>query len=156
MVARGRGADHRLMRKWLLVVFASLVVAFGLIQLVPYRVTDPPVQAEPKWDSPRTRALAVRACYDCHSNETRSEWYMHVAPASWWIKNHVDEGRAALNFSEWGSQQGEGADEAAESVAEGSMPPGYYTWFGLHGAARLTAAERDELVQGLKNTLGGG
>jgi hypothetical protein len=128
-------------------------VLFGVIQLVPYRVSNPPVVAEPNWDSPQTRALAVAACYDCHSNQSRPLWFEKVAPLSWWITNHVEEGRSALNFSEWGtSGQGEGAREAAETVREGSMPPSNYTWFGLHPDAKLTPAERRQLADGLRAT----
>lgn len=142
------------MKKTLFVVLSSLLVGFALIQLVPYRVSNHAVKQEPKWDSPRTRTLAVAACYDCHSNQTKSEWYSNIAPVSWWITNHVNDGRAALNFSEWGTHQGEGAGDAAETVIDGSMPPAYYTWFGLHSAAKLSKAERDELAKGLKNSLG--
>ncbi len=55
----------------ILFVLLAGVVLFGLIQLVPYGRdhTDPPVVQEPKWDSPQTRQLAVRACFDCHSNQ---------------------------------------------------------------------------------------
>ena len=119
-------------KKTVIIVLSTLIGAFLLIQLVPYRVSNPSTRDEPKWDSPRTRELAVRACYDCHSNEVKSEWYSNIAPVSWWITNHVNDGREALNFSEWNSGRGEGGDDAAETVAEGSMPPGYYTWFGLH------------------------
>lgn len=132
----------------------SLVAAAGLIQLVPYRVSNPPVRQEPTWDSPRTRELTVRACYDCHSNEVRTPWYAKTAPVSWWITNHVDNGRAALNFSDWGVHRGEGAHDAVETVRDGSMPPSYYTWFGLHASAKLSKAERDELIAGLQASLG--
>jgi hypothetical protein len=140
-------------RRVLLFVVLPFVAVLLLIQLIPNRVTNPPVVQEPKWDSPRTRELAVRACFDCHSNETKVLWFEKVAPLSWWIKNHVDEGRAALNFSEWGSKQGEGGDDAVETVRNGSMPPDYYTWFGLHSDAKLTPAERKELADGLAKTL---
>jgi mono/diheme cytochrome c family protein len=140
-------------KKTLFVALSSILVAFALIQLVPYRVSNPSTRQEPKWDSPRTRQLAVAACYDCHSNETKSTWYSKIAPVSWWITNHVDNGRAALNFSEWGTARGEGAGDAAETVVDGSMPPAYYTWFGLHSAAKLTKAERDELAAGLRKSL---
>ncbi len=143
------------MRKWLLVGVITALGAFLVVQLVPYRVTNPPVRQEPNWDSPRTRQLTVAACYDCHSNETRTTWWEDVAPLSWWITNHVKEGRAALNFSEWGSG-GKGEGDAAETISEGSMPPDYYTWLGMHAAAKLTSAERKELVAGLQNSLGGG
>jgi Haem-binding domain len=132
----------------------GLFVVFGLMQLVPYRVSNPPVTGEPHWDSPQTRALVVAACYDCHSNQTRTPWYGKVAPVSWWLTNHVDKGRAALNFSEWNRRQGRRASRAAETVQRGSMPPSYYTWFGLHSNAKLTSAQRAALVAGLIKTLG--
>lgn len=132
-------------------LIAALAV-FALIQLVPYRVENPPVRQEPAWDSPQTRALAKRACFDCHSNETVVPWYGHVAPFAWAVRDHVDEGRAALNLSEWDRPQEE-AHEAAEEVQEGDMPPGYY--LALHGSARLGPEEQRQLIAGLEATLGG-
>lgn len=131
-----------------------LLVAFGgflLIQLVPYRVTNPSARDEPKWDSAQTRALAVKACYDCHSNETKVLPFEKVAPIAWYINNHVEEGRAALNFSEWHTKAGY-SDEIAGAVRDG-MPPAYYHYFGLHKDAKLTAAQVDALVKGLKATI---
>jgi mono/diheme cytochrome c family protein len=136
---------------------AALVGAFVLIQLVPYRVSDAKVVQEPSWDSARTRALARAACFDCHSNETHTYTWERVAPLSWWITNHVKEGRSALNFSECSrtGRGGEGEGDAAEAVQEGSMPPSYYTWFGLHGDAKLTPKEQRQLAAGLRATLQG-
>lgn len=124
-----------------------------LMQLVPYGRdhSTPPVTAEPAWDSPTTRELAVRACFDCHSNEVTWPWYSNVAPISWAVQRHVDEGRHELNFSEWNRPQDE-ADEAAETVIEGEMPPLYYTI--THPDARLTDAEKQQLIDGLTATLG--
>ena len=129
------------------------VLFFVAIQFVPYRVTNPPVQQEPAWDSPTTRQLAVVACFDCHSNETTTYWWEDVAPLSWWITGHVDDGRRALDFSE--CTQGRGENEASETVTEGSMPPDYYTWLGLHPDAELTAGQRRQLAAGLRATLSG-
>jgi len=131
-------------------IFAMLFLA---IQLVPYRVDNPPVVQEPTWDSPQTRQLAVAACYDCHSNESDPYVWEKIAPLSWWITNHVDEGRAALNFSE--CTKGGGENEASETVRERSMPPDYYTWLGLHSDAELTATQRSALADGLRATLAG-
>jgi Haem-binding domain len=141
-------------RKPLLITIAAAAGLFVIMQLVPYRISNPPVTAEPKWDSPQTRALVVAACYDCHSNEVKTPWYGKIAPVSWWLNNHVEEGRAAVNFSEWDKPQGEGARESANTVREGSMPPSYYTWFGLHSNAKLTSAQRAALIAGLTKTLG--
>lgn len=139
----------RLVRMLVLGIIVLLVV----IQLVPYgrQHTNPPVRAEPAWDSPRTRELAVRACFDCHSNETVWPWYSNVAPVSWLVQYDVDKGRRELNYSEWDRRQEE-AGESAETVQKGSMPPAYYVW--LHPEARLTAAERAELIAGLQATFG--
>jgi len=124
-----------------------------VMQLVPYgrRNVNPATIAEPPWDSATTRMLAKRACFDCHSNETRWPAYGGIAPASWLIQHDVDAGRAALNFSEWQRSERE-AREAAEKVREGEMPLAIYTF--MHADARLTAEERAALAQGLAKTVG--
>jgi Haem-binding domain len=128
-------------------------IALLVIQLVPYGRDhlNPPTTSEPIWDSPSTRALAKRACFDCHSNETKWPAYSHIAPASWLVQHDVKEGRAVLNFSEWRRPQKE-ATEAAEEVTEGAMPPAVYRL--LHAHARLSNADRDRLARGLAKTLG--
>lgn len=133
--------------------FLGALAVMLVIQLVPYGRdhSNPPVTAEPAWDSPTTRELAVRACFDCHSNEVEWPWYSNVAPFSWSVQRHVEEGREVLNLSEMDRRQRE-ADEAAETVIEGEMPPFYYTI--THSDARLTAAEKRTLADGLARTLG--
>jgi hypothetical protein len=140
-------------KKILLGIGIGLVAGFGAIQLVPYGRdhANPPVVSEPRWDQASTRALAVRACFDCHSNESAWPWYTHVAPASWLVQSHVDEGRRVLNFSDW-SRTYEEAGEAGEAVLDGEMPPRSYTL--MHPEARLSVAEKDALARGLIATLG--
>ncbi len=141
------------MRTWLLRVALALVLLLGLAQLVPYGRdhANPPVTREVRWDSARTRELAVGACYDCHSNLTVWPWYSNVAPVSWLVYADVRGGRETLNFSEWDQPQGEGGDEAAEAVREGSMPPLQYK--PLHPAGRLSDAEREELARAIEKTI---
>jgi hypothetical protein len=127
------------------------VGAFALIQYFPYRVTHPTERNNPPWDSAETHRLVVAACYDCHSNQTKTYWYENIAPASWWIARHVEDGRRAMNFSTWGRIDSP-LNDAADLVEKGSMPPGYYTWFGLHSAAKLSPAQRAALVRGLRAT----
>lgn len=141
------------MKRFLVYGAIGLVVLFAGIQLVPYRVTNPSVRQEPAWDSPRTRRLAVAACFNCHSNETSTYWWEDIAPLSWWITNHVDGGRRALNFSECTKGGSGRSDKAAETVTNGSMPPGYYTWLGLHSNAKLSRTDRQALANGLRVTL---
>jgi hypothetical protein len=78
-----------------------------------------------------------------------------VAPISWAVQNHVDEGRSKVNYSEFTSNS-EGADDTIEVIQNGFMPPSYYTNFGRHPEANLTAAERNTLIAGLKATPGMG
>jgi hypothetical protein len=137
--------------KPLLIVTGIFALA---IQLVPYgrAHANPPVQAEPAWSSQQTRELAVRACFDCHSNETEWPWYSNIAPVSWQVQRDVDQGRGKANWSEWGSVPDDESSESAETVLDGSMPPGFFTT--LHSEARLTDAEVDALVTGLEETFG--
>lgn len=139
-------------REWAKWSLLGLVAVLAVIQLVPYgRAHDNPrVVAEPLWDSPATRELAVRACYDCHSNETVWSWYTNIAPISWLTTRDVEEGRQKLNFSEWGS--GKEEDETVEVVLEGEMPPVYYGW--VHPSARLTDRDIRQLADGLRATVG--
>lgn len=133
-----------------------IAILFGLaiiIQLIPYgrNHTNPPVVTEPSWDSPQTRALAARACMDCHSNETVWPWYSNIAPVSWLVQHDVDEARQRLNFSEWGQRRQE-TDEIYAVINQGDMPP--LQFLIMHPEARLTAAEKQTLIQGFKATLG--
>ena len=134
-------------------IAVGLFSAFVAMQLVPYGRdhTNPPVTGEPAWDAAETRALAKQACFDCHSNETTWPAYASIAPASWLVQHDVREGRAVLNFSEWIRPQEE-AKEAAEEVLQGEMPPAAYRL--VHAHARLNAADRARLAQGLAKSLG--
>lgn len=138
--------------RWVRMGLATFLGGLLVIQFVPYGRdhANPPVVAEPSWDSSQTRELAARACFDCHSNETVWPWYSNVAPLSWLVQRDVDEGREHLNYSEWNRPQ-EG-EESAETVREGSMPPRSYLL--THPDARLTATELAALVDGLAATLG--
>lgn len=123
------------------------------IQLVPYRVDNPPGRDQPQWDSQQTEDLAMRACSACHTNQTEVLWFERIAPVSWYVANHVKEGRAALNLDAWSTDAGEEADELWEPLEEGSMPPDYYHYLGLHQETKLSAAEVEQLVDGLKQTV---
>ena len=133
-------------------IFITLLAIFLILQLIPYGRAhhNPPVLQEPPWDSPQTRELAVRACYDCHSNVTVWPWYSNFAPSSWIVHKDVDGGRADLNFSEWGSQEINPA-EIIQSTKDESMPTKNYML--LHPAARLTAEEVAALLEGFKATF---
>ncbi len=137
----------------ILLILIGLVVLGLLIQLIPLpaRGNNPPVVSEPPWDSPQTRALAKRACFDCHSNETVWPWYSYIAPVSWLVYNDTMGGRSELNFSEWNTARPRESGEISGKIQEGEMPPVIYLL--MHPAAQLTTAETQQLITGLNNSL---
>ncbi|MEP6538305.1 MAG: heme-binding domain-containing protein [Bryobacteraceae bacterium] len=132
--------------KWLLLVVV-------LIQLIPFghTHTNPPVTREPAWNSPQTKELFHRACFDCHSNQTTWPWYSYVAPMSWLVQHDVNGGRRHLNFTEWDRKQRH-AKDVSEQVKIGEMPPWFYV--PMHAGAKLSDAEKQALIDGAAKTLG--
>jgi hypothetical protein len=141
------------MRKTILWAIIAIVVLGLLIQLIPLpaRGNNPPVVSEPPWDSPQTRALAKRACFDCHSNETVWPWYSYVAPVSWLVYNDTMSGRRRMNFSEWKTSSQRGERDVSEVIQSGRMPPVIY--LPMHPNAQLTAIEKQQLITGLTASL---
>ena len=139
-------------RRRLVGAVLGLLVLFLLAQAVPYGRShaNPPVTQEPKWDSPQTRTLAARACFDCHSNLTKWRWYSNIAPVSWLIQRDVDGGRSQFNFSEWNKPQDVSAGDLADAI-RGGMPPWFYVI--AHPSAKLSGSEKNALIQGLNATL---
>jgi hypothetical protein len=96
---------------------------------------------------PGVDAILRRSCFDCHSNATRYPWYAEVMPAGWFLADHIEEGRARLNFSEYGlgslRRQYKKLEEISEQINEGDMP--LKSYLIMHGDAALTAAEKETL-----------
>jgi len=122
------------------------VAAGAAAQCVPLRPDNPPVTGGLTAPGP-VQAVLRRACFDCHSNETRWPWYAHVAPVGWLMVEHVHDGRAALNFSHWSELAPERQTRARRrtwsEVEEGKMPLRSYLW--MHRDARLAVADRARL-----------
>lgn len=131
--------------KWFAV---AIVVVFLGLQFVRPARTNPSVDQTQTINAhlqitPPVAAILDRSCHDCHSNSTRWPWYSNVAPASWFLVDHVDEGRQHLNFSEWGKLDKRQADnkleEICEEVTDRLMPIDTYTW--IHRSAKLSDAD---------------
>jgi len=132
--------------------FSILLIV--VIQFIPYGKNhiNPKVVAEPNWDTPKTRELFMRACGDCHSNNTKWPWYSSIAPISWSIYYHVVEGREHFNISMWNIQKKNKGDEAVEEIQEGEMP--LQSYLLAHPEARLNDNEKEMLIDGLRNIFG--
>lgn len=124
------------------------MILLGAAQFIPVDRTNPPVTSEVD-APPAVLALLKRACYDCHSNRTRWPWYSHVAPVSWLLADHVHDGRADLNFSEWPVFDLEGRSLAMEDIRKEMTHHGMplKSYLILHPEARLTDAEYDTLAR---------
>ncbi len=92
--------------------------------------------------------ILEKACYDCHSNNTVYPWYTNIQPVGLWLQNHVKEGKAELNFSEFLAYSPKKArhkmDEVIEMVKEGEMPLNSYTL--IHKNADLSTEEKTALT----------
>lgn len=98
--------------------------------------------------SSEVKAIFEKACYDCHSNNTRYPWYANVQPVAWWLNDHIQEGKEHFNFEEFGTystkRQLHKLEELIEEVEEDEMPlPSYQL---AHGDARLTEDEVNTLI----------
>ena len=128
--------------KW---VGIAIICLFVGLQFVRPARTNPPVDPSQTIEArvqvpPHVASILNRSCKDCHSNTTRWPWYSNVAPFSWLLIDHVNEGRDNLNLSEWGRLDNRRADDKLEEICDevkiGAMPIGSYTW--IHRNAILS------------------
>lgn len=142
--------------------FILLLVAFVVMQFFTINKTNPKVEKAKDFIAIATPPADIEkmirsACYDCHSNETVYPWYSNLAPVSWWLEDHIEEGRSHLNFSEWGNYEEDKANhklhECEEEVEEKEMPLSSYTW--SHGDAKFTDAQSDKLAKWFKSKMTG-
>ena len=143
-------ADKKIAKKkWLSVLILFAIVLTG-IQFIRPSLHDPAARAT-LTTPPEVTEILQRACYDCHSNETKLKWFDEIAPAYWLVADHVKKGRKGLNFSHWDSlakpAQTAVLFESVNQVLAGAMPLSSYTL--LHSDAVLS--DKDRLV--LKNYL---
>ena len=89
------------------------------------------------------------ACYDCHSNNTNYPWYSRIQPFGWLLAKHIKDGKAKLNFNEFGSyslrRQISKLNGIGNSIKDGTMPLSSYTL--LHKNARLSKEDKDLIVE---------
>jgi hypothetical protein len=137
--------------KWIKKIAIFLVIALVVMQLIPVERSNPSVRnqfAAP----PEVETILRRACYDCHSNETRWPWYARVAPISFLLWRDVKEGRKELNFSIWDRyeqrRKARKLKEIVKEVEEGDMPPWYY--IPVHADAMLSQGDREAIAKWAK------
>jgi len=132
----------------------GLLVAMGVAAwasaAIPDEPADPSLALIARSAVPdHVTATLRRACFDCHSNETRWPWYSRLPVAGHLIARDVREGRAQLDWSLWESynrfDRAELLDKACERARAGLMPPWPYRM--VHPETQLSAKDVDELCE---------
>lgn len=139
------------------VVIIIVIGIIALIQFIRIDTVNPEVVPEKDFlnvtQAPTEIAnILTTSCYDCHSNQTKYPWYSQIAPVSWLLKKHINEGRKNVNFSTWADytpdKQISMKEDCVEMVEESEMPLKSYTI--LHSDAKLTDASRQALIDWFK------
>jgi hypothetical protein len=131
--------------KALKILLLVLAAGFVIIQFLPSgmpenkpddanSIASGSVITEPVMSRLRT------ACFDCHSNQTNFPWYSKIAPTSWFLADHIKEGRSHLNFSEWETYNNrkkiKKLEDIVDEVKSGGMP--LKSYLIIHKDARLS------------------
>jgi len=144
-------------------VFFWVLTGFVLIQFIPVDKINKPINQKLNFvtveNTPDAIALLIKnACYDCHSDETVYPRYAQIAPISWSVKSHVNDGRRHLNFSVWQSYNNDlkknMLEKSVQTIQNKTMPlPGYSVY---HKDANLSVAQQTILKNYFESVLKGG
>lgn len=142
----------KILRKGLKWLALLVVVLFVAAQFKRPARTNPPVDHSRAIEAhtqinPEVSSILARACNDCHSNRTSWPWYTNVAPVSWFVTDHVHQGREEMNFSEWGLYNQRRRETRLQAICEevesGAMPLSSY--LPLHPRAKLSPEDKKAL-----------
>ena len=140
------------MKKLIRIVLVLLLAALGVIQFIrPDKNNegyDSVVEFENETKpSVQVASLLKENCYDCHSNQTQYPWYAEIAPISFFLADHIKEGKEELNISNWRTyslkKKDHKLEELIEKIEEKEMPLESYTL--IHGD--LKENDRTLLIQ---------
>lgn len=130
----------------------AIVLLFAALQFVRPDRTNPPVNPADSIEAATIlpddiNSMLERSCKDCHSNETIHPWYSNISPFSWFLADHISEGRRQLNLSIWATyddrEKAHKLEEICEVLEAGEMPLPSYLW--IHRDAVLTEGDANTL-----------
>lgn len=143
-----------MIKQYLRYALYGLVAFLVIAQFFRIDKTNSPVDQSKDYlqiaqPSAEVATLIKVACYDCHSDETNYRWYTNIAPVSWWVKGHIDNGRKKLNYSIWADYDQRKKDhkleESVEVLEEKRMP--MLSYMIAHGDAWISDEERAMLAE---------
>ena len=121
------------------------LIVFIVMQVIRTEQTNSAVEKKQEIIVPLEVAnIFEKSCNDCHTNNAIWPWYSGIAPFSWIISSHVNNGRKALNFSIWETYTQEEKQIKMKRIYRtvyAAMPLESYIW--LHEEADLTKEERN-------------
>ena len=138
-------------------ILIALLVVLVVLQFFQIDKTNPETDINQDFltihNPPAEIASTMKAaCYDCHSNKSVYPWYSNIQPIGWYLKDHIEEGKEHLNFSEFGTytakKQAHKLEECYELIEKGEMPLSSYTI--IHKEAVLSETQQTELVSYFK------
>ncbi|MEO5563614.1 MAG: heme-binding domain-containing protein [Chitinophagaceae bacterium] len=140
-------------------IILGLLIVFVLIQFIqPARNVNEKIQSTDITKvinvPENIQAVLRTSCNDCHSNHTNYPWYSRVQPFGWLLAKHIMNGKAELNFNEFGSyslrRQSSKLKGIENSIKDGTMPLGSYTL--LHRNAKLSQEDKIVIIDWLERT----
>ena len=139
----------------------GIVVILIAIQFIPVEKNtsnDDTYHISKSYDIPdNVNTILKNACNDCHSNQTTYPWYSNIQPIGFWLNGHINDGKGHLNYSEFINRplayQNHKLEETIEMVEDNEMPLPSYTYLGLHPEAKMTAEEREILIDWAKDQM---
>lgn len=147
------------MQKFKKIIFWCFI-GFAIIQFIPIDKVNKPVDktknfVDAKNTPKQVSDLIKNACYDCHSDETIYPKYAYVAPFSWSVKSHVNDGRRHVNFSIWETYNKDLKQNmlknSIQTIENKTMPmPAYIIY---HDEANLTTNDRKVLTKYFESIL---
>lgn len=144
------------------IIAVILLLALVGVQFIPTNRNRsemvPATDIMKTYDVPgNVEAILKTSCYDCHSNNTDYPWYNKIQPFSGILEGHITDGKAELNFSEFGTysdrRQRSKFRSILSQVESGEMPLPSYLW--VHREAELSDEEKKILEDWIDRMLEG-
>ena len=142
-----KGRIIRKLAKLTPILLGSVFIGLQFIPASGVSRTSTPKPHTAEMINPQVGRIMERSCQDCHSNRTAWPWYSRVAPVSWVIARHVNEGREILDFSDWSTEPPSEGERMliCDAVSDGRMPlPGYTA---IHRNARLSKQDVERICE---------
>jgi len=130
-------------------IFKWLLGTLLLLQVIQIKVPSIPNSLDSNIEikAPKEIVKILKtSCYDCHSYQTKTPWYGHIAPISWEVKSHIKFGRKALNFQEWQNYDANKKQKLYKKIVQTitfRMPLPMY--LVVHKEARLKREQREQI-----------